>query len=178
MASAAPPGGPPGQRILPPGAIQKVMVIDLENEDADQIFGVAGTYIHDTLGADRLQLLQNYYATGHVSLDNYIAQVSGQSSNYATNSDCIGSTGNGSYGDVITRHDDGRSRAGRRPGLRLPSSGQTIGDQLDAASLEKPPLNWRMYAEDMGNDPARDGGTADPLGGTDCATQPPAPLRT
>ena len=29
--------------------------------------------------------------------------------------------------------------------------------------------SWREYAEDMGNDPARDGGTADPIGGTDCA---------
>ena len=27
-------------------------------------------------------------------------------------------------------------------------------------------LRWREYAEDMGNDPARDGGTPDPLGGT------------
>ena len=29
--------------------------------------------------------------------------------------------------------------------------------------------SWREYAEDMGNDPTRDGGVADPLGGTDCA---------
>jgi hypothetical protein len=29
--------------------------------------------------------------------------------------------------------------------------------------------SWREYAEDMGNDPARDGGVTDPLGGTDCA---------
>jgi hypothetical protein len=33
-------------------------------------------------------------------------------------------------------------------------------------------LPWRVYEEDMGNTPARDGGTADPLGGTDCAHPP------
>src|SRR6476659_4602439 len=34
------------------------------------------------------------------------------------------------------------------------------------------PLTWRHYAEDMGNNPARDFGTPDPLGGTDCAHPP------
>src|SRR5205823_12315400 len=50
-----------------------------------------------------------------------------------------------------------------------PSAVQTIGDQLDATNRSNGHVAWRMYAEDMGNDPVRDGGTPDPLGGTDCA---------
>src|SRR4029434_10355735 len=48
------------------------------------------------------------------------------------------------------------------------------GDQLDALAKwgESDHLRWRAYAEDMGNDPARDYGTPDPLGGTDCAHPP------
>ena len=45
----------------------------------------------------------------------------------------------------------------------------TIGNQLDGAYPLSIGSDWREYAEDMGNDPARDGGGADPLGGTDCA---------
>jgi hypothetical protein len=63
----------------------------------------------------------------------------------------------------------------------------TIGDQLDAKyshdddhkSHDKEDqkenhlrLNWRSYAEDMGNDPIRDYGTPDPMGGTTCAHPP------
>ena len=33
-------------------------------------------------------LLKNYYGTGHDSLDNYVAMVSGQSGNYEMNEDC------------------------------------------------------------------------------------------
>ncbi len=35
------------------------------------------------------ELITHYYGTGHVSLDNYISQVSGQAPNNITNSDCI-----------------------------------------------------------------------------------------
>jgi hypothetical protein len=168
-ASATPSGGPPGQRVLPPGAIQKIMVIDVENEGVNQTFLQSGTYIHDTL-LPQGELLQNYYATGHVSLDNYIAQVSGQSSNYSTNSDCIGSGGNGAYTDVTPGTATSYPGQVIGQGCVYPSSVQTIGGQLDAATKGKSKhLNWRMYAEDMGNDPARDGGTADALGGADCA---------
>jgi hypothetical protein len=65
---------------------------------------------------------------------------------------------------------------------------RTIGDQLDAVGDDDErgdddeqgrgdddsdrQVRWRAYAEDMGNDPARDYGTPDPLGGTDCAHAP------
>jgi len=164
--------GPPGKGILPPGAIQHVMVIDVENEDYGATFGTPGTYIAQSL-LPQGELLQNYYAVGHVSLDNYIAQVSGQAPNYVTNTDCLGSTGAGAYNDVSPGTLDANQTAypGQvdGQGCVYPSSVQTIGNQLDAAHPSQASRDWRVYAQDMGNDQARDGGTPDPLGGTDCA---------
>ncbi len=121
-AGAGAASGPPGTGPLPPGAIQHVMVIDVENEDYAATFGTPGTYITQSL-LPQGELLQNYYAVGHVSLDNYIAQVSGQAPNYVTNTDCLGSTGQGAYNDVVPRYarpQPGRvPRTGRRPRLRL-----------------------------------------------------------
>jgi phosphatidylinositol-3-phosphatase len=172
VSGAAPSRTPPGQRILPPGAIKQVMVIDLENESFGAIFGDPSSYISQTL-APQGEIVQNYYATGHVSLDNYVAQVSGQAPNFVTNSDCIGSTGAGAYNDGTLGALDANQTTypGQvdGQGCVYPAAVQTIGGQLDAAYPSKTNRNWRVYAEDMGNDPARDGGTADPLGGTDCA---------
>ena len=56
-------------------------------------------------------------------------------------------------------------------GCVYPASVKTIASQLDA---KYPPHQtthvaaWRAYEQDMGNTPARDGGTPDPTGGTDC----------
>jgi hypothetical protein len=148
------------------------MVIDLENESFAATFGDPNSYLSQTL-APQGELLQNYYAVGHVSLDNYVAQVSGQSPNYVTNTDCIGPTGGGAYSDVApgTLDPNQSSYPGQvdGQGCVYPAGVQTIGNQLDAAYPSTVSRNWRVYAEDMGNDPARDGGTADPLGGTDCA---------
>ena len=59
-------------------------------------------------------------------------------------------------------------------GCVYPSRVQTIADQLDAAAFWRGGSRnaWRVYAEDMGNTPSRDGGAPDPLGGTDCAHPP------
>jgi hypothetical protein len=147
------------------------MVIDIENESFASTFGTAG-YLTQTL-VPQGELLQNYYATGHVSADNYIAQVSGQAPNFVSNSDCIGSSGAGAYNDVLPGTPD--SNQATYPGqvdgqgCVFPATVETIGAQLDAAHPRTLGRNWRGYAEDMGNDPSRDGGTADPLGGTDCA---------
>jgi len=58
----------------------------------------------------------------------------------------------------------------------FPKTIKTIGDQLDAEYGDRVDgryaYPWRVYAEDMGNIPARDYGTPDPLGGTDCAHPP------
>ncbi len=163
---------------LPPGSIKNVLVIDLENESFSNTFGPTSpaTYLNQTL-VPKGELLDNYYATGHVSLDNYIAQISGQAPTPMTNSDC-----SGQYVNVAPGTDDPNSSTypGQVDGngcvypapTATTNGAPTIADQLDAASPPNPVTHvasWRGYAEDMGNDPARDGGTADPLGGTDCA---------
>jgi phosphatidylinositol-3-phosphatase len=88
---------------LPPGAIRHIIVIELENESIGETFGPGSpaTYLNDTL-LPQGELLQNYYAVGHVSLDNYISQVSGQAPNQVTSSDCVTSLTSltGSYNDV------------------------------------------------------------------------------
>ncbi len=51
----------------------------MENEGFSSIWGPGSpaTYLNGTLRKQG-ELIDNYYGTGHNSLDNYIAQVSGQ----------------------------------------------------------------------------------------------------
>src|SRR5689334_16099570 len=65
-----------------PAKIGHVFVINLENKSYDRTWGPGSKaqYLNTTLRPQG-QLLTNYYAIGHVSLDNYIAQISGQSPN-------------------------------------------------------------------------------------------------
>jgi hypothetical protein len=175
-ASAAPAGYGNASSLPPTGAIKHVIVIDLENEDESTTFGPnsPATYLNDTL-LPAGEFVKNYYAVGHVSLDNYIAQVSGQAPNLMTSSDCVSSITSlaGSYADVTPGTLDPNHAAypGQvdGQGCVFPKSVQTIGNQLDEAYPWSIGSDWREYAEDMGNDPARDAGAADPLGGTDCA---------
>ncbi len=161
---------------VPPGAVRHVMVIELENESESATFGAnsPATYLNHTLVPEG-EFLQNYYAVGHVSADNYIAQVSGQAPNQVTSSDCVTSITSlsGSYNDVTpgTLDPDQALYPGQvdGQGCVFPASVKTIGNQLDDAYPWTIGSDWRDYAEDMGNDPARDGGQADALGGTDCA---------
>lgn len=171
MAATAHSPGP-----VPSGAIRHIILIDLENESYGETFGAGSPakYLNETLVPEG-ELIQHYYGVGHVSLDNYIAQVSGQAPNQLTSSDCISSVTSptGSYQNVTpgTLDPDHARYPGQvdGQGCVYPASVQTIGDQLDRAYPFTLGSDWREYAEDMGNDPARDGGTADPLGGTDCA---------
>jgi hypothetical protein len=152
------------------------MVIDLENENFNTTFGPGSPaqYLNGTL-VPRGQLLTNYYAIGHFSTDNYLAQVSGQAPNQVSGDDCITNTTTfaSTYTDVTPGTLD--PDQGRYPGqvdgsgCVYPAGVQTIGNQLDARHAHDHRPTWRQYAEDMGNDPSRDGGTSDPLGGTDCA---------
>jgi phosphatidylinositol-3-phosphatase len=161
---------------VPPGAIKHVMVIELENESESATFGSGSpaTYLNDTL-LPKGEFLEDYYAVGHVSLDNYIAQVSGQAPNQLTSSDCVTSITslNGVYDNITpgTLDPDQAKYPGQvdGQGCVFPGSVQTIGNQLDQVYPRTIDSDWREYAEDMGNDPARDGGQPDPLGGTDCA---------
>ena len=176
---------------LPDGAIQHVIVVDLENESFASTFGPTSpaTYLNHTL-VPQGELLEHYYATGHVSLDNYIAQVSGQARNPLTSSDCLSASFAGQFVDVLpgtldpnqTRYPAQVDGSGCvYPAPSATSAGvMTIADQLDALARGDDALArgegerhatpaWRVYAEDMGNNVTRDGGTPDPLGGTDCA---------
>jgi hypothetical protein len=159
---------------LAPGKIDHILVIEFENEGYAATFGPGSpaTYLNGTLRPQG-ELLQDYYAIGHNSLDNYIAQVSGQAPTEDTQADCAD---NGfAFANVTpgTTDSDEASDPGQvdGEGCVYPPSVQTIASQLDA---KYPPnktthvASWRAYEQDMGNTPSRDGGTADPTGGTDC----------
>jgi hypothetical protein len=184
--SAAPTTVP--RAAVPPGAIKHIVVIDLENEDFGETFGPnsPATYLNGTLRAQG-QLIENYHATSHASLGNYISQVSGQASTPTANNDCISLATLpqlvGGFYDVTPGTDaDPTTWPGQivgdgcvYPGPTATSHGaQTIGDQLDSkpGANAGPHITWRAYAEDMGNIPSRDYGIPDPMGGTACAHPP------
>src|SRR5712691_9962270 len=66
-----------------------VFVIVLENKGFDETFGTdsPAPYLSREL-VGRGQLLRQYHAIGHLSLDNYVAMVSGQGPNAVTQADC------------------------------------------------------------------------------------------
>ena len=130
---------------LPP--IRHVFLIVLENKSFSEAFGPNGaaTYLARTLPAQGA-LLRNYYAVGHWSLDNYIAIVSGQAPNPATQRDCPQTTRfepSGSGPDA-----EGELSGS---GCVYPASVRTLADQL-----EKARLTWKGYMEDLDVDAARD----------------------
>jgi len=168
---------------LPAGAIKHIFVVELENESEDATFGPTSpaTYLNDTL-LKRGELVENYYATGDASLDNYIAQISGQAPTEETSGDCLGTSTNlstliGSYDDLLPGNLDPNQTLypGQVDGhgCVYPSFVQTIGNQLDRLDPPNPFTHvaaWRDYDEDMGNQPTgREQGATDPLGGLDCA---------
>jgi hypothetical protein len=193
LAAAAPPLAFGAAPVTPPGLVKHVMVIDLENEGFSTTFGPTSpaVYLNTTL-LSQGELIVNYFATSHVSLGNYIAQVSGQGPTFSTNNDCINLASLshppvlGGFTDVTPGTDaaDQVNNPGQVVGngcvypapTATTRGAQTIGDQLDnsaALARELPPgLHWREYAEDMGADISRDYGDADPLGGADCAHAP------
>src|ERR1700753_514522 len=71
------------------GKIKHVFVITLENENYTTTFGTGtpSPYLAQTLTSQGA-LLQQYYGTGHVSLDNYISVMSGQAGTPQTIADC------------------------------------------------------------------------------------------
>jgi phosphatidylinositol-3-phosphatase len=130
-----------------PPPIRHVWVIELENEGFSQSFGdpSADPYLATTLprmGA----LLTNYFAVGHDSLDNYIAQVTGQAPDPATQNDC-GVWTRFEPTNVITPPFSQLTGNG----CVYPASVPTIGNQLSARGL-----TWKAYLQDMGNSPSRD----------------------
>jgi phospholipase C len=132
---------PTGTTSAPSGnPIGHVFVINLENKGYDETWGPASvaTYLNGTLRPQG-QLLEQYYGIGHFSLDNYLAEISGQAPNPTTQSDCpqyveFNTTGVGADGQALGS------------GCVYPSSVKTVADQLDAAGK-----TWKAYQEDMAN---------------------------
>ena len=171
---------------VPPGLIRHIVVVDLENEAEDTTFGPGSpaTFLNGTL-LKQGELISNYFATGHASLDNYISQISGQAPTEETSADCLVppinlATLNGSYADLLpgTPDPDQTRFPGQVDGhgCIFPAAVPTIAQQLDQIF---PPgrhshrAAWRDYSEDMGNTPTgREVGAPDPLGGLDCGHPP------
>ena len=90
-------------------------------------------------------LVENYFGIGHESLDNYIAEVSGQAPNPDTQADCPGP------GDLTPGTADGPQQQAIGQGCYFPARVKTIADQLQGRGL-----TWKGYEEDMGRDQAKD----------------------
>ena len=142
-------------------------IIELENETFGYTFGdpTPAPYLAKTL-ASKGALLSQYYGIGHDSLDNYIAQVSGQAPNFQTGQDCEIFTEfyqfEGENFDKFTK--DGQLSG---DGCVYPDYVPTIGNQLTARSGD----SWKAYMEDMGNRPNRDG-TVETSQGPACGHPP------
>lgn len=132
--------------VIPP--IRHVFLIVLENKNYSDTFSPSSEapYLAKTLRA-KGALLPQYYGTGHDSLDNYIAMMSGQASTPQTANDChyyqdFQQTGTAPDGQAVGH------------GCVYPASVKTLANQLMAAGL-----TWKGYMQDMGNDPARESST-------------------
>jgi hypothetical protein len=128
--------------------IKHVFVIVLENEGFDATFGPQSKapYLSKSLTKAGV-LLTQYYGTGHASLDNYIAMISGQGATPETRNDCQ------TYADfVMTGITPDGQVIGH--GCVYPDAIKTLPDQLNEVRK-----TWRAYMGDMGNDPNRESAT-------------------
>src|SRR5215469_6261066 len=143
--SAAASAAPAVVQPLPP--LRHVFVLLLENQSYELTFGAQSPapYLARTLPA-RGALLTQYYAVGHASLGNYVALISGQAPNEATQLDCPVFSDFHASAPAPDAH-------GQLPGVGCvyPRSVRTLPDQLEAAGL-----TWKAYMEDMGRNPARE----------------------
>ena len=151
------------------GKIRHVFVIVLENEGFDVTFGPnsKAPFLSKTLTSKGV-LLNQYFGTGHASLDNYIAMISGQAATPDTRNDCFVFADFNLTG--ITP--DGQAIGS---GCVYPSSIKTVADQLKSAGK-----TWRAYMGDMGNDPKRESATCGhaPLNQVDNTESAEAPSLT
>lgn len=151
---------PASAAVPPKQAIKNIVVIYIENESETNTFGPSSpaTYLTGALEKKGV-LIEHYYAIGHVSLDNYIAQVSGQAPTPTTQGDCIAA-----FEDVTPGTSSSTlGQVAATSGCVYPASVETIANQLDAMKKPNPKTHvaaWRAYEEDMGDNPTRDGGTS------------------
>ncbi|HEY2430929.1 MAG TPA: alkaline phosphatase family protein [Acidimicrobiales bacterium] len=102
-----------------------VVVLVEENEAESSTFGPASPahYLNSLRGKG--VFLPDYYGTGHASLDNYIAMVSGQPVNPASAGDCV----------ELSLFDCAQIQG-------LYAGGRNLGDQLDSAHV-----TWKSYMD-------------------------------
>jgi len=126
--------------------IEHYFILVLENENAASTFGAdsKAPYLAQTLKA-KGAYIPNYYATGHLSLDNYISMISGQGPNPVTQADCPSFTEFSPAGPAA----DGQFLG---QGCVYPAQVKTVANQLEDKGL-----TWKSYNEDLagpGSQPA------------------------
>jgi hypothetical protein len=129
--------------------VRHVFVIMLENESYAVTFGqnsLAPYLAHEL--PKQGALLPNYYGIGHYSLDNYIAMISGQAPNPATQDDCT------TYSEFVATAKPDANGQVPGTGCVYPKSVRSLANQLTDARL-----SWKAYMEDMGADPSRESAT-------------------
>jgi hypothetical protein len=133
------------KRAFRPPRVRHIFVIVLENQGYAATFGTpsADPYLAQTLPG-RGALLEQYFATGHASNDNYVSLVSGQPPNAQNQGDCPAF-------DNFTGAMMLSSGVETGTGCVYPAEVPNIGTQLTARSL-----TWKAYQEDMGNLPNRE----------------------
>jgi hypothetical protein len=112
----------------------------LENENANDTFGpnTQIPYLAKTLTSQGA-FVPNYYATGHLSLDNYISMISGQGPSAETQSDC----------QFYTKFLPGTPTTNGQyigQGCVFPPGVQNIATQLEGNGY-----SWKGYMQDMAN---------------------------
>ncbi len=120
---AATPVGVTGLEGVP--HFDHVVVLTEENENASTTFAPGSPAVYLNALRRRGVFLPNYYGTGHVSLDNYVAMVSGQPPQPLTISDCAAVS--------LWTCVQGQSAVGQ---------GRNLADQLEGASL-----SWKSYQD-------------------------------
>jgi phosphatidylinositol-3-phosphatase len=125
--------------------VRHVFVILLENQGYKETFEKPSNdpYLATTLPSQGA-LLEQYFAIGHLSNDNYIALASGQPPNPETQGDCMNFNN-----FLLPKEEPGGIEGGQ--GCVYPANVQSIGNQLTAAGL-----SWKAYMQDMGNNPKRE----------------------
>jgi phosphatidylinositol-3-phosphatase len=123
-----------------------IFIIVLENESYARTFAAnsPAPYLAHELPS-KGALLRSYYGIGHNSLDNYIALVSGQAPNVATQRDCRKFT----EFELAQPALDANGQA-IGSGCVYPAIVPMLGDQLEAAGK-----SWRGYMQDLGNDKSK-----------------------
>jgi hypothetical protein len=153
VATLAACGGSGGDGPATQQSIRHVFVLTMENKNFTDSFGTSTQDPYLKALATQGAMLNQYYGTGHVSLDNYVAMMSGQPSTIDTETDCTQG-----FNDIVAVGTDAANpkvvKAQNGKGCVYPAAVKTFANQLDDVGA-----TWKGYMGDMGNDPAREAAT-------------------